>query len=73
MVHKDSLSAATNEAIFPKLAGRVPTLWRGAMRDKSTSTSFGHLRNLLERCPVDLNTVPSTGSKKGGPEEQRRS
>lgn len=37
IVHKDSLSAATNtlqqtNAIFPKLAGRIPTLRRGAMR-----------------------------------------
>src|SRR5208282_1183333 len=41
MVHKDSLSAATKHlatnmprqtnAIFPKLAGRIPTLCRGAM------------------------------------------
>src|ERR1035441_10979774 len=39
MVHKDSLSAATNmlrqtNAMFPKLAGRVPTLWRGSLRHR---------------------------------------
>ena len=39
IVHKDSLSAATNmlrqtNAMFPKLAGRVPTLWRGALPNR---------------------------------------
>ena len=39
IVHKDSLSAATNmlrqtNAMFPKLAGRVPTLWRGSLRNR---------------------------------------
>src|ERR1017187_3728896 len=39
IVHKDSLSATTNmlrqtNAMFPKLAGRVPTLWRGSLRNR---------------------------------------
>src|ERR1039458_5274897 len=29
------------------------------------STAVGRLRNLLERCPVELNAVPSTGSQGG--------
>jgi len=75
IVHKDSLSAATNmprqrNAIFPDVG--APCAQQHNL-DESTSTSFGHLRNLLEGCPVELNAVPSTGSKKGGPEEQRRS
>ena len=41
IVHKYSLSAATNmprqtNAIFPKLAGRILTLCRGAMRNNRT-------------------------------------
>jgi hypothetical protein len=36
------------------------------------STSVGCLRNLLQRCPIELDAVPS-GSKEGGPEERCRS
>src|ERR1035438_1866319 len=42
IVHKDSLSAATNmlrqtNAMFPTLTLRVPTLWRGSLRNPLSS------------------------------------